>query len=62
MSFKGDAHLLVYDSECMLWYAPQVNRWVRREWTGTYRWSGMRIPATLRDDWVEHKLLEYQPA
>ncbi|MFZ9676795.1 MAG: hypothetical protein ACO3BH_00420 [Quisquiliibacterium sp.] len=45
-----------------LWYAPQVNRWVRREWTGSYRWPGMRMHATLRDDWVEHKLLEYRPA
>jgi hypothetical protein len=45
-----------------LWYAPQVNRWVKREWTGSYRWSGMRMQATLRDDWVEHRLLEYLPA
>lgn len=45
-----------------LWYAPQVNRWVRREWTGTYLWPGMRTFSPLRDDWVEHKLLEYRPA
>jgi hypothetical protein len=23
-----------------LWYAPKVNRWVRRDWSGTFMWDG----------------------
>ncbi len=45
-----------------LWYAPAVNRWVAREWTGSYYWPGMRRSPPLRDDWVESQLLEYRPA
>jgi hypothetical protein len=45
----------------LLWYAPAVNRWVRREWTGTYRTSGGRR-SMLREDWVAWELLEYRPA
>ena len=44
-----------------LWYAPEVNRWVRREWTGRYYWAGMR-GAPLREDWIAWELLEYRPA
>ena len=47
------------------WYAPQVNRWVRREWTGEYQHEnffndlgGVR----LRDDWVLWELISYNPA
>ena len=43
-----------------LWYAPQVNRWVQREWTGWYRWAGVRVP--LREDWISWRLMEYLPA
>jgi hypothetical protein len=43
-----------------LWYAPQVNRWVQREWTGHYHWFGVRFQ--LREDWVSWRLLDYQPA
>ena len=43
-----------------LWYAPQVNRWVQREWTGWYRWAGVRVP--LREDWIRWQLMEYLPA
>lgn len=47
-----------------VWYAPQVNRWVRREWTGEYQHEnffndlgGVR----LRDDWVRWELISYTP-
>ncbi len=43
-----------------LWYAPQVNRWVQREWTGTYFWAGMRRDAPLRESWVLRQLIEYR--
>jgi hypothetical protein len=48
-----------------VWYAPQVNRWVRREWTGDYLHEnslddlgGFRR----REDWVRWELLSYAPA
>ncbi len=44
-----------------LWYAPQVNRWVQREWTGGYRWAGMR-GSHLNEDWLTWRLLEHVPA
>ncbi|MBA3479652.1 MAG: DUF3108 domain-containing protein [Lautropia sp.] len=47
------------------WYAPEVNRWVRREWTGDYHHensldqkTGMRR----REDWVRWELVSYSPA
>lgn len=45
-----------------LWYAPEVNRWVRREWTGSYRRYGMEREVGQREDWVISNLLEYRPA
>lgn len=42
-----------------LWYAPAVNRWVRREWTGEYRGPGARRGAPMREDWVAWELLEH---
>jgi len=44
-----------------LWYAPQVNRWVRRVWTGEYTLPGFPQPR-LREDWVAWDLIEYAPA
>jgi hypothetical protein len=44
-----------------LWYSPEVNRWVRREWVGEYRSPGSRrIP--MREDWVRWDLLAYKRA
>ncbi len=44
-----------------IWYSPEVNRWVRREWTGEYRSPGSRrIPS--REDWVRWDLLAYKKA
>jgi hypothetical protein len=45
-----------------LWYAPQVNRWVQREWTGTYRRYGIPRFVGQREDWVISRLVEYRPA
>lgn len=42
-----------------LWYAPAANRWVRREWTGEYRWPGGRRGPPTREDWIAWELLEY---
>lgn len=44
-----------------LWYAPQVNRWVRREWTGSYRVPGFP-PFRNREDWIAWELIEYVQA
>jgi hypothetical protein len=44
-----------------LWYAPAVNRWVKREWNGVYFWAVEARPP-LREDWVIVNLLEYAPA
>jgi hypothetical protein len=44
-----------------IWYSPEVNRWVRREWTGEYRSPGSRrVP--MREDWVRWDLLAYRRA
>jgi len=43
-----------------LWYAPEVNRWVQRDTTGTYRWPGARRGPPLREDWTILQLLEYR--
>ena len=44
-----------------LWYAPEVGRWVRREWTGYYFWPG-QPPARFQEDWVVWHLLDHTPA
>jgi hypothetical protein len=48
-----------------IWYAPQVNRWVQREWSGDSVSSGLTgAPAGIRglEDWVQWQLVSYQPA
>jgi hypothetical protein len=47
--------------EDTLWYAPAVNRWVLREWTGRY-WGRSWPPPLLREDWVGLRLVGYSPA
>jgi hypothetical protein len=42
-----------------LWYAPEVNRWVRREWTGSYG-TQATLHNSMREDWVAHELIEYR--
>lgn len=46
------------------WYAPEVNRWVRREWTGDYQHENSlgKMGSRRREDWVRWDLLSYQPA
>ncbi len=42
-----------------IWYAPEVNGWVRREWTGRYRTqSGMR--GWYNEDWVRWELTDFR--
>ncbi len=43
-----------------VWYAPEVNRWVQREWTGQYRWPGGRRPVVAYEDRVRWRLLDYR--
>ncbi len=43
-----------------LWYAPEVNRWVRREWTGVYG-TAATLRTNMREDWIAHELIEYRP-
>lgn len=45
-----------------LWYAPAVNRWARREWTGTYRRYSLERHFLLREDWIASELVDYAPA
>jgi len=45
-----------------LWYAPEVGRWVQREWTGRYRWPGGRRPVEADEDRVRWRLLEWRNA
>ena len=47
-----------------VWYAAEVNRWVRREWTGDYQHeNSMDIFAgsRRREDWVRWDLISYSP-
>ena len=46
-----------------IWYAPVVNRWVRREWTGDYQHENSlgRHGTRRREDWVRWDLLSYEP-
>jgi hypothetical protein len=49
----------------VIWYSPQVNRWVKRVWSGDYVSSGLTGgPAGVRgrEDWVQWELLAYQPS
>lgn len=45
-----------------LWYAPTVNRWVQREWSGTFFTPGGRRGGRQREDWVRWQLLDHIPA
>jgi hypothetical protein len=42
-----------------IWYAPEVRRWVQREWTGQYRWPSRR-PVEVNEDRVRWQLLDWQ--
>ena len=47
----------------VLWYAPQVGRWVRREWTGSYHEAGgLGRGARFREDWIVWELTGWEPA
>ena len=43
-----------------VWYAPEANRWVQREWTGEYRWPGGRRPVVAYEDRVRWRLLDWR--
>jgi hypothetical protein len=54
-----------YNRSDVIWYSPQVNRWVKREWSGDYVSSGLTgAPAGVRgrEDWVLWQLVECRPA
>lgn len=47
----------------VLWYSPQVGRWVQREWTGTYEpGSPVRRIARSREERVRWSLTDWRPA
>lgn len=48
-----------------VWYAPEVNRWVQREWTGDYHHENFLDEnggVKRREDWVRWELVSYTPA
>jgi hypothetical protein len=50
-----------------VWYAPDVNRWVQREWTGDFLSSGTpsgfaMVGTRMREDWYLWQLTAYLPA
>lgn len=45
-----------------IWYAPAINRWAQREWTGSFVLAGGRRGARAREEWVRWELLEHIPA
>jgi hypothetical protein len=45
-----------------LWYAPSVNRWVQREWSGEFKWDSGERGGWFQEDWVAWRLVEYKPA
>jgi hypothetical protein len=46
-----------------VWYAPQVGRWVLREWTGHYMPGGPSpLAGRAREDWVQWQLVAWEPA
>lgn len=51
------------DRTDIAWYAPQVGRWVKRDWTGTYLTPDlMPRGGRGREDWINWQLTAYQPA
>lgn len=44
-----------------LWYAPEANRWVQREWTGRYQLPGGLTRPIIREDWIRWQLRDWQP-
>lgn len=42
-----------------LWYAPAIERWAQREWTGWFYWPGERF--VMREDFVRWRLIEHRP-
>jgi hypothetical protein len=59
--FAHPDHFRIYSSRFdTLWYAPEVGRWVKREWTGYYnlRYSPRR--GYFREDWVRWELREFK--
>jgi hypothetical protein len=44
------------------WYAPQVGRWVKRDWTGSYITADlMPRGGRAREDWIDWQLTAYEP-
>ena len=47
----------------VLWYAPSVNRWVQRQWTGSFiNKDSLPRHGAEREDWVRWVLVRYAPA
>jgi hypothetical protein len=57
-----DPFRLGADRTDVLWYAPEVRRWVAREWTGTYMpGSPTSRAGRAREDWLRWELTGWKP-
>jgi hypothetical protein len=45
-----------------LWYAPEVKRWVKREWRGSYRQKLDSRSPVMREDWIVWVLTDFTAA
>lgn len=58
-------HVDIWREDCQrydnAWYAPEVGRWVLREWTGRYLMPSGPDRTVAYEDWVRWELLDWQP-
>lgn len=58
-------HVDIWREDCMrqdyAWYAPEVGRWVLREWTGRYLMPSGPDRTVAYEDWVRWELLDFEP-
>ncbi|WP_018410952.1 DUF3108 domain-containing protein [Methyloversatilis thermotolerans] len=45
-----------------LWYAPEIRRWIRREWSGSYQQRMRSRAPLLREDWIVWELQTFTQA
>lgn len=59
-------HVDIWREDCVrydyAWYAPEVGRWVLREWTGRYLMPSGPDRTVAYEDWVRWELIDWQPA
>ncbi len=59
-------HVDIWREDCIrydtAWHAPEVGRWVAREWTGRYRMPSGPDRTVAYEDWVRWELLGFEPS